>query len=241
MQGRGREDAKIPWQGILALRNFVGLHPRSRAPVDRSGLCGHRGDEGQPCFLSCALSMAARPLRRRARGPARAAAGRCRWCTRAGSDAPDSCTWSSVGSELGKFTCAADVRAACPGHMAASVWRGGRCRQENADRLKRWLAASEAECSGSVPQHAWAHHALDAYEWERLHALEQAGSSEGSCTLQAADNFQVHGKLNATAGKGNAVFKALPNSANAVPTKPSLDLHDVEFFMTADTPGFVPG
>ena len=50
----------------------------------------------------------------RARGPARAAAGRCRWCIRAGSDAPDSCTWSSVGSELGKFTCAADVRAACP-------------------------------------------------------------------------------------------------------------------------------
>ena len=27
----------------------------------------------------------------------------------------------------------------------------------------------------------------------------------------------------------------MPNSANAVPTKPSLDLHDVEFFMTADT------
>ena len=134
----------------------------------------------QPCFLSCALSMAARPLRRRARGPARAAAGRCRWCIRAGSDAPDSCTWSSVGSELGQFTCAADVRAACPGHMAAAVWRGGRCRRQNADRLKRWLAASETECSGSVPQHAWAHHALDAYEWERLHALEQAGSSEGS-------------------------------------------------------------
>ena len=120
-------------------------------------------------FLSCALTMAARPLRHRARGSGRAAAGRCRWCIRAGSDTPDRCTWSSVGSELGKFTCGADVRAACPGHMAAAVWRSGRCRQQNADRLKRCLTASKAECSGSVPQHGWAQHALDAYEWECSH------------------------------------------------------------------------
>ena len=102
-------------------------------------------------------------------------AGVCAWCKRAGRGA-DECTWKA-SSHQDKFTCAADVRSACAGHMIASVWDGTRVRRQNKERLQRYRSASIAGCSSHVPQHDWAEHVLDACKYEELLAAANAGSS----------------------------------------------------------------
>ena len=115
--------------------------------------------------------------RGRGRGTQRVPSGRvCAWCRRAGRDAGE-CTWKANGPQ-DKFTCAADVRRACAGHMIASVWDGTRVRWENKYRLKRYRSASIAGRGSHVPQHDWAEHVLDACKYEELLAAASAGSSD---------------------------------------------------------------
>ena len=78
------------------------------------------------------------------------------------------------------------VRDACFGHMVASVWSGARVRQQNKDRLKRFLSNSVEELAGSgeePAQHAWAAALLDACKLEelrcrRLHSSSESDSSD---------------------------------------------------------------
>ena len=115
----------------------------------------------------------------------RALPGACSWCQSMGARAPSRCTWKARGPQ-DKFVSPACVRDACFGHMVASVWSGARVRQENKDRLKRFLSNSVEELAGSgeePAQHAWAVALLDACKLQelrcrRLHSSSESDSSD---------------------------------------------------------------
>ena len=111
--------------------------------------------EPVPFRLWC-VAMVARGTRRR-RCSTGAYGTKCAWCKHM-RDSDHACTWKPRGQQ-DKFVSAADVRAACFGHMVASVWNGVVVRRQNKDRLKRCLAMSVSEHgsgAGAPPQHAWA-------------------------------------------------------------------------------------
>ena len=143
----------------------------------RSGREHGRGRGTQRVPSSGRVVLRSGRERERGRGTQRVPSGRvCAWCRRAGRNAGE-CTWKVDGHQ-DKFTCAADVRRACAGHMIASVWDGTRVRWQNKDRLRRYRSASIAGCSSHVPQHDWAEHVLDACKYEELLAAASAGSSD---------------------------------------------------------------
>ena len=93
-------------------------------------------------FLLWCVAMVARGTRRR-RCSTGAYGTKCAWCKHM-RDSDHACTWKPRGQQ-DKFVSAADVRAACFGHMVASVWDGSVVRQQNKDRLKRCLAMSVSD------------------------------------------------------------------------------------------------
>ena len=102
--------------------------------------------------------MRARGTRRR-RCSTDAHGTKCAWCKHMrGFD--HACTWKPRG-EQDQFVSAADVSAACFGHMVASVWDGSVVRRDNKYRLKRCLAMSvsergsgeDAPCCGLLAEH----------------------------------------------------------------------------------------
>ena len=119
-------------------------------------------------FLLWCVAMRARGTRRR--GCATDAHGiKCAWCKHM-RDFDHACTWKPRGQQ-DKFVSAADVSAACFGHMVASVWDGSVVRRYNKYCLKRCLAMSVSERGSgedAPPQHAWAAALLDACKLEEL-------------------------------------------------------------------------
>ena len=111
--------------------------------------------EPVPLSFLC-VAMLAQGTRRR--GCSTGAHGtKCAWCKHMrGFD--HACTWKPRGQQ-DKFVSAADVSAACFGHMVASVWDGSVVRRYNKYCLKRCLAMSVSERGSgedAPPQHAWA-------------------------------------------------------------------------------------
>ena len=119
-------------------------------------------------FLLWCVAMRARGTRRRE--CATDSHGiKCAWCKHM-RDFDHACTWKPRGQQ-DKFVSAADVSAACFGHMVASVWDGSVVRRYNKYCLKRCLAMSVSERGSgedAPPQHAWAAALLDACKLEEL-------------------------------------------------------------------------
>ena len=150
----------------------------------------------------------------RGRGTRRSRAGACSWCQSMGARAPPRCTWKARGPQ-DKFVSPVCVRDACFGHMVASVWSGARVRQENKDRLKRFLSNSVEELAGSgeePAQHAWAAALLDVCKLEelrccRLHSSSESDSSDsgggGECSgdNDAVETFRDWGTPYANVGR----------------------------------------
>ena len=121
--------------------------------------------------------MLARGTRRRRCSPG-AHDTMCAWCKHM-RDFGHPCTWKPRGQQ-DQFLSAADVSAACFGHMVASVWDGSVVRQQNKDRLKRCLAMSVSERGSgedAPPQHAWAAALLDACKLEELRSRRSRNSN----------------------------------------------------------------
>ena len=116
---------------------------------------------------------------------------KCAWCKHM-RDSNHACTWKPRGQQ-DKFVSADDVRAACFGHMVASVWDGSVVRQQNKDRLKRCLAMSVSERgsgAGAPPQHAWAAALLDVCKLEELRSRRSRNSDVSNSSGDSGSSMQ---------------------------------------------------
>ena len=148
--------------------------------------------EPVPFRLWC-VAMVARGTRRR-RCSTGAYGTKCAWCKHM-RDSNHACTWKPRGQQ-DQFVSAADVSAACFGHMVASVWDGSAVRQQNKDRLERCLEMSVSERGsgeGAPPQHAWAAALLDACKLEELRTRNSNVSNSSGYSGSSGDDSSSGG------------------------------------------------